>query len=346
MSAARNGAIVRELRSLVAQGALTPLQFEKIAERYPTGRWDLVALVRWFTLLGAVSMGAGVCIIAPKLLDVNLLIDAALGLAAVGLPLGGRYLTRSRSLARTGAALELLGAFALQGLVIALAIQHPTGSKNWPGLVGVCAVLTLGMAYALGNRLILVLALVNAFTFFGGETGYASEWGMDWNGLDYPSRFLLLGLVTLGLAFVHARYLPGALQGFARIYAHLGLLTVHLSLWVLSLSGFSHSHDLFDWNGTDGQRLAFSVGWAAISVGSIVGGARYGFKLARGYGLTFLILDLFTFYFQFLVVHSTQIWYLHLLIAGGSLVALGLQLERNRSESKRAASPPPADAPD
>jgi len=332
LSASRNGAIVRELRSLVAQDLLRPSELEKIAERYPTDRWDLVALVRWFTILGAVSMGAGLCILAPKLVDVNLLIDVTLGLAAVGLPVGGRYLTRTRSLAKTGAALELLGAFALQGLVTALAIQHSTGSKNWPALVGVCAVLTLRMAYALGNRLILILALVNGFTFFGGETGYASDWGMDWNGLDYPTRFLGVGLATLGLAFVHARFLKGPLQGFSRVYAHLGLLTVNLSLWVLAVSGFSNGHDLFEWNGTDGQRLAFSIAWAAICIGSIVGGARYGFKLARGYGLTFLILDLFTFYFQFLVVHSTEIWYLHLLIAGGSLVALGLQLERNRSK--------------
>ena len=346
MSASRNSAIVRELRGLVAQSLLTPAEFEKIAERYPTGRWDLVALVRWFTIIGAVSMGAGLCILAPKLVDVNLLIDASLGLAAVGLPVGGRYLTRSRSLAKTGAALEFLGAFALQGLVTALAIQHSTGSKNWPALVGVCAVLTLGLAYALGNRLILILALVNGFTFIGGETGYASDWGMNWKGLDYPSRFIGVGLATLALAFVHARFLRGALQGFSRVYAHLGLLTVHVSLWVLSLSGVSKSHDLFEWQGTDAQRLAFSVAWAVICIGSIVGGARFGFKLARGYGLTFLILDLFTFYFQFLVVHSTQIWYLHLLIAGGSLVALGLQLERTRSAAKSADRAAPTSSPE
>jgi hypothetical protein len=339
MTTAQNGAVVRELRSLVGQNLLTPLQFERIAERYPTGQWDLVTLVRWFTIIGAVSMGAGLILSAPKLLDVRLLIDASLGLAAVGLPVGGRSLTRSRSLAKTGAALELLGAFALQGLVSALAVQHSSGSDNWPALVGVCGALTLGLAYALGNRLILLLALINGLTFFGGETGYSSDWGMDWLGLDYPTRFVGAGLLTLALAYVHARFLHGGLQSFSRVYAHVGLVVVNLALWVLSLSGFSHGHDLFSWSGNDGQRLVFSVIWAGVSVGAILGGARYGFKLARGYGLTFLILNLYTFYFQFLVVHSAEIWYVHLLIAGGSMVALGLHLERNRSAAKIAARP-------
>lgn len=338
MTPAQNRAVVGELRTLVAQEILTAEQFTRIAERYPTGRWDLIALVRWFTLLGALSMGVGLVMLAPKLVDVRLLVDAGLGLAAGGFPVAGRYLGRSRSLVRTGATLELLGAFALQGLVTAWVVQHPTGSDNWPALVGLCGLLTLGLAYGLGNRLILTLALINVFTFLGGETGYATGWEMTWLGLDYPSRFVVAGLLALGLAYAHARFMHGERQGFSRVYAHLGLLTVNGAFWLLALFGFATGSDPFSWSGGNGgERLVFSVVWAVLSVGSILGGARYGFKLARAYGLTFVIADLYTFYFQFLVVHSVEVWYLHLLIAGGSLVALGLYLERSRTAEKSAA---------
>jgi hypothetical protein len=44
--------------------------------------------------------------------------------------------------------------------------------------------------------------------------------------------------------------------------------------------------------------------------------------------MTFLIINVYTFYFQFVVDNSTELWWLHLLIVGGSLVALGFALER------------------
>src|SRR5207248_4518152 len=125
-----------------------------------------------------------------------------------------------------------------------------------PALVGIDAALLLVLAYVLANRLVLVLAAINLFSFFGGETGYDSGWGAYWLGMNYPLRFVAAGLVTLVLAWAHARWLTGARQGFARVWAHVGLLDLHLALWFFALFGYFNGE--VRWDGTEAQRLAFS----------------------------------------------------------------------------------------
>lgn len=340
MSAERRNAQVRaELLSLAAQKVISPEQLEKLNERYPVSRFDLASLTRWFSIFGAVAMGAGLIMLAPHLVSWKVLIDLGLAAATAGSLVTGRWFAPARGLPRIAAALELLGALALQGLTVALAAQFSTGSKNWPALVGVDAALLLVLAYLLANRLVLIVAAVNLFFFFGGETGYVSGWGAYWLGMDYPLRFFGAGLVTLGIAYAHARWLTGARQGFARVWAHVGMLDLHLALWFFAVFGYYRGE--LRWDGTEAQRLGFSVLWALVSVACLWGASRTGLRLLRGYGLTFLTLNAFTFYGQFVAYRSAELWFVHLLVVGGALVGLGMWAERVRLRHRRSAGVDP-----
>ena len=79
------------------------------------------------------------------------------------------------------------------------------------------------------------------------------------------------------------------------------------------------------------ERLAFSLLWALAAAGALAAGIRFGLKLLRGYGLVFLIINVYTFYFQFVVANSADLWFVHMLLVGGSMVVGGLFLERARS---------------
>ena len=59
MSDRLNRQVVAELRKLESASVLTPREVERIAERYPTSAWNIVSLVRAFTMLGALSAAAG-----------------------------------------------------------------------------------------------------------------------------------------------------------------------------------------------------------------------------------------------------------------------------------------------
>ena len=337
MNGSLNRRMEAEIELLASQGVLTSLQARRITERYPATRWDVLVLVRWFSILGAVTAGAGLVILSKEYVSALRLGEAGLAIATVGFIFLGRYLERSRGLEKTGAALEMAGGFALQGLTSLLAIDFSTGSKNWPGLVGMQSALLAVLAYSLQNRLVLAHASVCFFVFFGAETGYVSGWGMYWLGMTYPVRFLFGGIAFLCVAWIHAVAMRGAYQSFSRVYAHLGLLDIHLALWFLSVFGYFEK--MVYWSHNSAERLIFSLVWALVSVGSIFLAGTIGQRILRSYGLTFLAINLYTFYFQFVIANSVELWWLHLLLVGGSLVGVGLMLERNLRQ-KAPASPP------
>jgi hypothetical protein len=234
-------------------------------------------------------------------------------------------------LEKTGAALEMMGGFALQGLTFLLAIDFSTGSKNWPALLGVQTLLLTAMAYVLRNRLILIHAAVCFFIFFGGETGYISGWGAYWLAMTYPVRFLGAGIMFLVVAWVHATQMEDGYQGFSRVYAHLGLLILHFALWFMAVFGYFGEH--VRWSAGAGERLAFTALWAVVSVACLAMAGVIGQRILRSYGLIFLIINVYTFYFQFVVFKSPEAWWLHLLLVGGSLVLVGFGLERRLRKS-------------
>ncbi len=339
---AQNRQIHRELGRLVEQQVLTSEQRAAISERYPVTRWNVIALIRWYSILGAVSAAVGLLLLARHLATQQTLIEVGLAVGTV-LPLWlGGFLAGARNLPRVGAALQLLGAAALQGLTFVLANHYAADSDNWPAVVGIDWVLLTGLAYTLKNRLILIYAAVNFFVWFGGQTGYVSGWGVYWLGMTYPVRFLGAGAFALGVAYAHFRYLSGVYQSFSRVYAHFGLLVINLAFWFLSLFGY-FEEQAFSWEAREGQRLAFTFLWAMVAAGSVFAAIPVGLRILRGYGLTFLIINLYTFYFQFIIVNTVELVFVHLLIVGGSMLALGISVERRWREQVKAAASPQID---
>jgi hypothetical protein len=326
-----NRRLRRELDSLVLQQLLEPNQAARLAERYPVEPWDVSLLGRVFSILGVLAAAAGLKILVGAHLRLMLLGEVGLGLAVPGCLLLARYLRRRRGLRITAAAIELAAGLALQGWTVLMAIEFSTGSENWPALVGVQTALLVGLAYLLQNRLVLGHACVVAFFWFGAETGYISGWGAYWLGMNYPARFLLAGLVAIAVGRGHMLGWCGRYQLFARVYLHFGLSVLNLALWFFALFGYFELEPR--WDGTESERLAFSLLWALCAGGMLFAGVRWSLRLLRGYGLTFLVINLYTFYFQFVVARSAELWWLHLLLIGGSLVGLGVFVDRWRRNS-------------
>lgn len=327
MKLARNRAVHAELDKLIGLGVLDATQARRIRAEYPTLAWDLRVLARWFAIFGAVSTATGLVILAQEFVNGLRLGELALTVVSGALLWGARWLRDVKWLNKTAAGLELGAGFALQGLITLFAIDFATGSDNWPALVGVHSVVLLGLAYALANRLVLVHASVTALVFLGAESGYASGWGMYYLGMTYPIRFLVIGVAVLGLAWLHVMHVPARWRGFARVYVHVGMLVLNLVWWFFSLFGYFEEQPRFAEN--EGERLMFSVCWALLCGVSLWLSARLGLRALAGYGLTFLTIDAYTFYFQFVAANSPEYWFGHLLLVGGSLVWLGFSRERS-----------------
>lgn len=337
LSRREHSRIHAELDNLARIDILTADQVRVLKDRYPTTAVDFLALIRIFTVLGTLTAMAGLVVLIREHLNWWLVSEAGLAVLGAGLLLLGHWLRARKVMAVTGEAVELVGCVALQGLVVVLAAHYSTGGGKWPALVGLDTLLALALAYLLANRLVLWWACGNFFFWFGAQTGYMSGWGCYWLGMTYPARFLAAGAVTLLLAWLHAASIRGRWAPFSRVYAHFGLLIANLALWFLSLFGYFETYD-YRWSDTAVERLLFTLLWGAVAGGALFAGARLNVRLLRGYGLTFLIINLYTFYFQFIAANTAELGFVHLLIVGGSLLWLARHYERKRREARDAAA--------
>lgn len=336
----RNHVVRAELDQLLREGLLDAATYRKLIELYPLGRWDWRSLGRWFLVFGAVSAAAGIVILLRDIFTFTLPhLAALLVLAACGLFFAGWKL-RQRSLQWSSRTAELIGGFTLIGLSFVLGMIYSTGSGNWPALLLIDLVLLLILTYALNNILLLILAAVVFFSWFGGVTGYDSGWGAYWFGMNYPLRFLGVSMLVALMGGVHLKAERGPLsgfRGFSKVWISFGVFLAEMALWLLSIFGnFSEING--PWRSASFAELAiFNLAWAALNLGLVFAGTRYSYRMLRGYGATFVIIQIYTLFFTHIAEHLG--WLASLVIAGGSALYLAFNLEARRRAQRGEGSP-------
>mgnify|MGYP000044808503 CR=1 FL=1 len=153
----------------------------------------------------------------------------------------------------------------------------------------------LGLRFS--SSMVWVFALLSLGGWFGAETGYLTDWGHYFLGMNYPTRFAAFGAAILLCRFAvcgkrwftdvdHATYV-------------VGMLYLFISLWLLSIFGDTYSFarwysmrqiELWYWNGLT---LVVSAITAYI-------GLRRDDAVARGFGISFFLLGIYTLYFTLL----------------------------------------------
>jgi len=327
--AAFNRVVHRELASLRRDGVLSQATYDALCERYPVTRWDWLSLGRWFLVLGSISAAAGLLMLGREVFELTLVKLAwLLAAASLGSFYAGRRLL-DRGLLWSARGLELTGGLTLVGLSFAVGAIYSTGSGNWPALLLIDLIILLPLAYLLSNVLLLVLAIVAFFVWFGGFTGYASGWGAYFFGMNYPLRFLMAGLAIALLGLLHSYREPRTLsrwQGWGKVYLSAGIFFAEMALWLLSLFGNFEIGHFRDSSG--GMLLLFNLLWGGVNLGLLWLGRQANLRMARGYAITFLIIQGYTLYFRYVADALGPI--LGILIAGASALWLMRWLEKGR----------------
>ena len=338
----RNALVHRELDGLLREGLIDPDAHERIAARYPVTPWDWHALSRWFLVFGAVTLAAGAAIGLRELFEFTLeKLAVGLGVLVLALFLGARVLlARTPPLTWTARGLELAGGLTLIGLTFTLGAIYSTGSGNWPALLAIDLAILLALSYGLRNILLLILASVVFFTWFGGFTGYASGWGAYWFGMAYPMRFLVAATFIVAMGVAHLWAEGGWLArypGFAKVWISAGLFFAEMALWLLSLFGNFNLEEGWSRAG-GGELLAFNVLWLGLNVALMVIGNRARMRMLTGYGATFLIIQIYTLFFAH-VAESLGL-FLSLAVSGGAALAGVLAFESHRRARTSAQEAP------
>lgn len=239
---------------------------------------------------------------APAIMKCALCAIVSAGIFRYGLFLRNRYPHRVNGTE----AIFFLGVMALATAVLFLGIAIDTDSGHFSLLFLLATVLYALLGLWLPSKLVWVFGLLSAAAWMGAETGYLSGWGAYYLGMNYPLRFVIFGaaLTVLGTAGHHAS-VPADTSTFrARLFwlspqtKVIGLLSLFIALWLMSI--FGNYGDITQWYDVEQYRL---LHWSLIFGATALAAIWYGLKrddgVLRGFGLTFLFINLYTRYFEY-----------------------------------------------
>lgn len=193
-------------------------------------------------------------------------------------------------------AMFFLAVLATAGAISQLGVALDTGSGHYSLLLLLSFLVYAVLGVMLESNLIWVFALASLGGWMGTETGYMSGWGAYYLGMNYPLRFVLFGalLTACALALEHH---PIA-QRFYCSTLVMGLLYLFIALWIMSI--FGNYGDMRAWHGVrQYQFLPWALAFGAVAVAAIWYGLKRDDGVLRGFGLTFLFINLYTRFFEY-----------------------------------------------
>lgn len=214
-------------------------------------------------------------------------------------------------------AILFLGVLATAGAIYQLGMALDTGSGHFSILLLLSFLVYGILGVVVESNLIWVFALASLGGWMGTETGYVSGWGAYYLGMNYPLRFVLFGGILTACALALESHPRG--QRFFRSTLTMGLLYLFLALWIMSI--FGNYGDMEAWERAKQIELFhWSILFGLVACGAIYHGLKYDNGITKGFGLTFLFINLYTRFFElfwnsmhkavFFALLGLSFWYL------------------------------------
>ncbi len=203
--------------------------------------------------------------------------------------------------------------------------------KTRTALLSLATPLLLIVAQLLRSKALWIAAIITAIGWFGSFSTWQSHDNL-FLGMNYPVRYTVFGLVILGIAFLQTRIKQVSFG--QRLTYVAGLIAVFTGLWGMSI--FGNYNTLEEWQQVRQVHvLAYSVVFGLAAALSFYLGIRYKDEIARDMGVLFLLINLYTRYFEyFWDTMNKGIFFLILAITFGFL---GWWLERKKKKTLPSA---------
>tara|TARA_B110000008_G_scaffold275438_1_gene312901 strand:- start:2258 stop:3325 length:1068 start_codon:yes stop_codon:yes gene_type:complete len=172
-----------------------------------------------------------------------------------------------------------------------------TGSGHFSLLLLLASIVYGILGLWFPSKLVWLFSLLSLGSWFGAETGYASGWGAYYLGMNYPLRFVLFGLtlLTLGSYVFHKWQTRCDFLGPTKA---VGLLYLFIALWIMSIFGNYGDPEIWQ-RAKQIELFHWSILFALASIGAIYHGVKYDDGMTRGFGLTFIFINLYTRFFEY-----------------------------------------------
>ena len=291
-----------------SEGTLDSQTAEKLRTSYEVKGFDWRRLAQYSFW---VALACGIIAIASLIIDDNvinylkklydtpdILISIISGaIAATFFFFGNKMKQEHPERIFSNEALIFLGVLFTASCIAFLGKTFDRGTGHF-SILFLISVLVYGvMASKFRSRLIWAFALISLGSWFGTETGFQTDWSYYFLGMNYPLRFVLFGALLVAFSFAMAKMRK--LEYFRELTYIIGLMYLFISLWLLSI--FGNFGSLEDWLKVKQLELFY---WGIISILVSLAFTFYGLRnkdeIAREFGITFLLVNLYTKYFEYL----------------------------------------------
>jgi uncharacterized membrane protein len=197
------------------------------------------------------------------------------------------------------------------------------GANNNGMLITASALLFL-LAASFRSSVLWIGGLLALLSWFGALTSWQSKQDM-FMGLNYPARYTLFGLLVIGASFL-LQSIPSA-KRFHRLTYISGLIIFLTSLWAVSVFGnFAH---LDEWAKVRQVYVLFyGAIFGVVAAAVFYLGIRYDDDFTRDAGVIYLLLNLYSRYFEFFWDSMNK--GLFFLVLAVSFWFIGRRLEKRR----------------
>jgi predicted membrane protein DUF2157 len=322
-------------------GKLTAAQAEDLKKtvmlRQPRHQ---IAQYFFFIALFCTLMAFGAIFLNEKLLEklkvYFSLSDLIIALIAAGLSVVWFWYVGRKQNSLTPIAYEIYmvlgGLSVLTSLIYFCKEFHVDGT--YTAFLSMATPLLAVLAVLFRSKALWIGALIASLGWFGSFTTWQSADNL-FLGMNYPVRFTVFGLIILGISFLQV-YVK-QLSFTQRITYTAGLILFFTGLWAVSI--FGNYNTLVGWHAVRQIHvLAYSIVFAAAAAISFYLGIRFKDDLARDYGVLFLLINLYTRYFEYFWDSMNKgIFFTILAVTFG---LLGWLLERNRKPHTAASQNP------
>jgi hypothetical protein len=197
-------------------------------------------------------------------------------------------------------AIFFLGVLTIAAAITFLGKAIGSESRNFSLLILLATLVYAALGLGLPSRLVWWFAIVSLGSWFGTETGYVSGWGAYWLGMNYPIRFVLFGLAVIGLSF--GLKISPRFANFFKVTYVMGLLYFFIALWILSI--FGNYGEMALWSKAGKFELFYwSLLFAVAALIMVFLALKYDDTISKGFGITFLFINLYTKYFEYFWDH-------------------------------------------
>lgn len=290
------------------EGALTGPEADRLTDSFIVQSIDWRNLARYSFWIAIACLIISVCVTVADDYIIRLVrrifsssdiaLSAASGIVSLVFYSLGIWSSRRRPEKRfSNQALLLIGVLFTGGAVVYLGRALDDGSRHFSLLLLLASFIYGLIGLLVPSRMVWVFAILSLGASYGAEIGYRSGWSEYYMGMNYPLMFVIFGtgLVLIAVIFKYMAWL----SYFYRSTYKLALLYLFIALWMLSV--FGRCGDLDHWYTVrQVDMLPWALLFGVVAVLAIIAGVKTDDPVSRGFGVTFLLINLYTIYFEYL----------------------------------------------